>query len=184
MEKQVKRKRALWGAGAILVVAGLLLSVFLQSPAQEQKDYLIYEGDEKLIEKTQEQKTQFVFGCSEIPQSSFVCGESGKTAQQIGAFLFQSMVNLSPSQEAEFQLAKDVSFSEDGKKAVITLNDTDFSDGSRLTSQEVMDSFLGLMRRILLIRRRIKCGRSKGWRSIRMGWLLLLAVSVPQATTL
>ena len=143
MEKQAKRKRAIWiSGGAILLVVVILLAFFLLFPAQ--KGYLVYEGNQKLIEKTQEQKAQFVIGCSEIPQSSFVCGEPGETAQQIGGFLFESMVTLSPSQEAEFQLAKEVSFSEDGKTAVITLCDANFSDGSSLTSQEVIDSYLGL----------------------------------------
>ncbi len=143
MEKQAKRKRAIWiSGGAILLVAVILLAFFLLFPAQ--KGYLVYEGNQKLIKKTQEQKAQFVIGCSEIPQSSFVCGEPGETAQQIGGCLFESMVTLSPSQEAEFQLAKEVSFSEDGKTAVITLCDANFSDGSSLTSQEVIDSYLGL----------------------------------------
>ena len=143
MKKIIKRKRVIWFCfGGILLAAAICLAVFL-SPSRQQ-EYLVFQGNEELIQKTEEQKNEFTIGCSEIPQNSFVCGEAGKTAEQISEFIFEPLVSISASKQVEPKLAREVSFAADGKSVEITLQEKFFSDGSNLTAQDVLSSYMGL----------------------------------------
>ena len=143
MKKIIKWKRVIWFCfGGILLAAAICLAVFL-SPSRQQ-EYLVFQGNEELIQKTEEQKNEFIIGCSEIPQNSFVCGEAGKTAEQISEFIFEPLVSISASKQVEPKLAREVSFAADGKLVEITLQEKFFSDGSNLTAQDVLSSYMGL----------------------------------------
>ncbi|MCU6761051.1 ABC transporter substrate-binding protein [Brotonthovivens ammoniilytica] len=136
----MKKKKMILAVVALAVLGLLFFSLKYFSSTKH--PYLEYQGTESKIDKDQERMQQFIIGSSDIPQSGQVLWESGKTAEMISRFIYESLVSISETKDIEFILAEEISFHEEGTVADVVIRETVFSDGTALTAEKVKEAYL------------------------------------------
>lgn len=131
---------------AVLILAAVGIIVLLTmggddentSPAHE----LFYQGDSSKVNKTDEQKETFVIGSSRIPLDVKPYFHDTEVGRAITNLVYEPLANVSTSGVITPVLANSITFSADGLIASVSLKDATFSDGSKITAQDVVDSYL------------------------------------------
>lgn len=138
MEKIKKYKKYI----LIGIVCMGLIFVFI--PKNSNSDQLVVKGDKNKIEKTEKQKERLVIGMYEPLEHSKIYLGDDKGSILATKLVYESLVRINKDLTIDEQIASKISFSKNGKKATIKLNNKTFSDGSTLNSKAVKASYKAL----------------------------------------
>ncbi len=144
MSKEKKqRPSAVWIAGGLAVLAVVLLGVlwFVRNGSDGGQQYLWYKGKPSQADKAPDRKNEFVIGGTDLPADARIFQQYGIASQQICRLVYEPLVRVTRAKEVTPVLAASVAFSEDGRTAEVTLNARNFSDGTPVTAQDVVDSY-------------------------------------------
>ena len=130
---------------ALVVIIGVAIA-FLVPRGYENQSALFYAGDASLIQKSAQRQKQFIIGSADIPETAAPCRESGQAAQAVTKLVYEPLVKLTARGEPRFLAAQSVVFSEDGKTAEIALREKQFSDGTALDADGVLEAYRFLNR--------------------------------------
>lgn len=144
MNKSTKIKIIAIIAVLVLAITGVI--VLLNMGGENENSYpaheLFYQGDSTKVNKTDEQKETFVIGSSRIPLDVKPYFHDTEVGRAITNLVYEPLANVSASGVITPVLAKSITFSADGLIASVSLKDAAFSDGSKVTAQDIVDSYL------------------------------------------
>lgn len=129
--------------GVIILLGVGVLTVYLwgnDEPVLEAEE-IFYKGDASKINKTDEQKETLVVGSTRIPLDTEPYLHETEVGYAVNKLVYEPLVDVKTDGSIEPVLAKSVTFSDDGLTASVTLAEAEFSDGSKVTSADVVSSY-------------------------------------------
>ncbi len=109
-------------------------------------DAVIWQGEESNVVKTNEQQECLVIGTIDMINSSQTYLNDDQASNITNALVYESLIHINQDQTLEMILADEITFSEDGLRAEVTLKDSMFSDGSILTANNVKEAYLNILK--------------------------------------
>ncbi len=143
MNKRTKIKIFALVAIVLLVAAGVVVFLIFNKNSDPglNKEELFYQGDASKINKTKEQTETFVVASSRVPMDLRPYMHETEVGFAISHLVYEPLVDVTADGDIKPVLAQSVTFSTDGLTASVTLKDTVFSDGSKLTADDVINSY-------------------------------------------
>lgn len=143
MNKRTKIKIFALVAIVLLVTAGVVvfLIFYKNSDPGLNKEEMFYQGDASKINKTPEQAETFVVASSRVPMDVRPYMHETEVGYAISHLVYEPLVDVTTDAGIKPVLAQSVTFSTDGLTASVALKETIFSDGSKLTADDVVNSY-------------------------------------------
>lgn len=142
MKKQWnKRQKIIASVVGIIFIMSIAGKVLWSTPSNTTTGEKIFEGSSDKVEKSEERRKQYIVQSIDVPQFRELYCETGNTATQASELIFEPCLWIVETGELSYGCAEKITFSQNGRKAIVELAERKFSDGSILEAPDVLASY-------------------------------------------